>query len=219
MDRFRRFIPALALLCLGAVVVLARPGSTASSKPSGGALPLGYVDIEEVAEKSIVGQKAKKDAEELRSKLQDELDRKQKLALLSPEQLADLKRLQSKPEKELTDAEKAKIADLQGATERLQKELQELQQKANPSEADSTRIQELTQRQRAAMTQLSGDVQKAEGELRENAQQIMRGLQDRIMKAVEEAAKAEGLAMVVHKEARLFGGVDITEAVINRLKK
>jgi Skp family chaperone for outer membrane proteins len=204
------------ILCLGAVITLARPGNTAASK-STGALPVGFVDIEDVAEKSIVGQKAKKDAEEMRSKLQEELDRKQKLALLTPEQRKELEGLLAKSP--TSDADKAKIAELQGATDKMQKELQELQQKPSPTPAESARIKELTERQRSAVTQLSGEVQQAEGKLRENAQQIMRSLQERILKAVEETAKAEGLAIVVHKEARLFGGIDITEAVVGRLKK
>ena len=37
--------------------------------------------------------------------------------------------------------------------------------------------------------------------------------------AVEEVANAKQLAMVVHKEARIYGGTDITELVIERLKK
>jgi Skp family chaperone for outer membrane proteins len=216
MIRYRGLIPALVILSLGAAVTLARPGSTAPSRSSA-TLPVGFVDIDEVAEKSVVGQNAQNEAKALQKKLQDQLDKKQQVALLTPEQQSELEKLQAKTQ--TSDAEKARIAELTGATAKLEKELMELQTKTTPTAEESNRIKELTSRKQSAIQRLSGDVEKAQIELRENGAQIMRSLQERIMKAVEETARAEGLAMVVHKEARLYGGVDITDAVVSRLKK
>ena len=47
----------------------------------------------------------------------------------------------------------------------------------------------------------------------------MDALQARILKVVEEVATDEKLSMVVDKQARLYGGRDITELVVAKLKK
>jgi Skp family chaperone for outer membrane proteins len=215
MARYRGWIPAVIVL-LGTVLVLARPGSTAAGKPSA-AIPVGYVDLEEVTERSVVGQNAKKDATKLKTELEDGLLKKQQVVLLTPEQQSELEELQKKSQ--TTDAQKARIAELRGAGEKLEKELQDLQQKMNPSEAEQAKIKELSGRWQTARQQLAREHENAQKKLSESVGQIMTALQDRIMKAVEEEARTRGLAMVVHKEARLFGGEDITDGVIGRLKK
>jgi Skp family chaperone for outer membrane proteins len=216
MHRFRNLIPALVIVTLGAVGILARPGSTASARPDA-ALPLGYVDMSEVADKSVVGQNTRKEAEALKAKFQDALEKKQKLAYLNANERKELETLLAKTS--ASDAEKARIAELQGASEKMEKELIDLSQKTSPSEAERKRIQELTQRQQAAAEQFGNDRDSAQQELNEKAETLVRALNDRITKAVEEVARNRGLAMIVHKEARLFGGTDITEDVIGRLKK
>ncbi len=44
-------------------------------------------------------------------------------------------------------------------------------------------------------------------------------LQNKVTKAVEEEAKAQGLTLVITKGATIFGGKDITTQVLARLKK
>jgi Skp family chaperone for outer membrane proteins len=199
-------------------VVLARPGSTAAGKSSA-AIPVGFVDIDEVMDKSAAGQAAKKQAQVLRTQLESGLTKKQQMALLTAEQRAELEKLQAKPENQKSDADKAKIADLTAAGDALEKELLALQQKASPTDADRGRIEDLTKRMMSARQALENDQQDAQKQLNDQGAKIMGDLQEKIYKAVEDVAKDRGLAMVVHKEARLFGGEDITDAVINKLKK
>jgi Skp family chaperone for outer membrane proteins len=214
MARYRVWLPALVVL-LGTVFVVARPGVSAA-KPSAD-IPVGFVDLEDVTDKSVVGQKAKQDATKLKTDLEEGLMKKQQVILLTPEQQSELEDLQKK--NNTTDAQKARIAELRGAGEKLEKDLQELQQKQNPTEAEQAKIKELSSRWQSARQQLAKEHESAQKKLSESVGQIMTALQDRIMKAVEDEAKSRGLAMVVHKEARLFGGEDITSGVIGRLKK
>jgi len=217
MIRYRVWLASLALL-VGAVVVLARPGNTSASK-STSAISVGFVDMDEVMDKSAAGQAAKNQAKALRTQLESVLSKKQQMALLTAEQRAELNKLQGKPENQKSDADKARIAELTAAGDALEKDLLALQQKASPTDADRARIDDLTKRMLSARQQLEGDQQDAQKQLNEQGSKIMGDLQDKIYKAVEDVAKDRGLAMVVHKEARLFGGEDITDAVINRLKK
>lgn len=217
MTRYRVWLAALVLL-LGAVVISARPGSTAAGKASA-LIPVGFVDIDEVMDKSAAGQAAKKQASSLRTQLEGNLTKKQQMALLSAEQRAELDKLQAKPENQKSDADKAKIAQLTAAGDALEKELVGLQQKASPTDAEKAKIEELTKKMITARQQLERDQEEAQKQLNEQGAKIMGDLQEKIYKAVEDVAKDRSLAMVVHKEARLFGGEDITDAVINKLKK
>jgi Skp family chaperone for outer membrane proteins len=69
------------------------------------------------------------------------------------------------------------------------------------------------------MGRLQQSQQKAQDELDKKAGDLMEDLQGRILKAVEEVATDEKLSMVVDKQARLYGGRDITELVVTKLKK
>jgi Skp family chaperone for outer membrane proteins len=217
MNRFRQLVPALVVMTLGAVIVLARPGSTASGR--GDALPVGYVDMPEVADKSVVGQETQKQAKTLQTRLQDELEKKQQIAYLTTEQRSELEKLEAKADKDKTDPDKARIAELKGTTAKMEQELLALQQKTNPSAADGDRIKELTKKRQEAIDRFENDKGTAQNELDQQAEALIKSLNDKITKAVEDVAQQKGLAMVVHKEARVFGGVDITDAVIGRLKK
>jgi Skp family chaperone for outer membrane proteins len=170
-----------------------------------------------VAAKSVVGQNAKKQAEALKTKIQDELEKKQQIAYLTAAQRDELEKLQAKTS--TTDAEKARIAELTRATAKIDKELVDLSQKTNPTPAESARISELTQQRQKGIEKFTNDRDAAQQELDTQAMELVNGLQEKITKAVEDVARERGLAMVVHKEARIFGGEDITEAVIGRLKK
>src|SRR5437870_2915189 len=140
MKRFRMLIPALLVVSLGAVMSLARPAHTSAARPDA-SLPVGFVDMSEVADKSVVGQNTKKDAEALKAKFQDALEKKQKLAYLNTGERKELETLQAKTT--TTDAEKARIGELMGASEKMEKELLELSQKSNDYDADRKRIGEL----------------------------------------------------------------------------
>jgi Skp family chaperone for outer membrane proteins len=217
MNRFRKLAPALVLVTLAAVVLSARPGSTASSKPSASGQALGFVDMEAVAANSVVGQTTRKNMEALKTRFQDELERKKQVAYLTADQRKELDALQAKTDK--SDADKARFAELQGLSAKMEQELLELSQKTNITEVDRKRIDELSKLAQAGRDQFEKDKEQAQNQLDEQAGVLVQQLTDRITKAVEEVAKKQDLAMVVHKEARIFGGLDITEAVVERLKK
>jgi outer membrane protein len=62
-------------------------------------------------------------------------------------------------------------------------------------------------------------MQARQDRLDQEGDKLMAGLQEKILKAVEDVAREQGLTMVVDKQARLFGGEDITKAVVGKLKK
>lgn len=49
-------------------------------------------------------------------------------------------------------------------------------------------------------------------------QELLKGIADKLDAAVKEVAKAKGLTVVVQKNSVVYGGVDITEEVLKKLR-
>jgi Skp family chaperone for outer membrane proteins len=209
----KSLVPALAATGLGIFFLTVRPADTAARA----AVPLGYVDIQLVFQQSPAGQEVKKQLEQLHAQLQNHLALKKDTLGLTEAERAELNTLLAKASP--SDQEKARIALLRGKTAKLDEELRNLRQKPTPTDTEKARLQELTQLFSTAENKLRTDMETLQGQLDQKGDELMSGLQDKILKAVEEVAKDQGLAMVVDKQARLFGGDDITSQVVGKLKK
>jgi Skp family chaperone for outer membrane proteins len=210
----KSLFPALAAIGLGIFFLTVRPADTAARAA---AVPLGYVDIKLVFQQAPAAQAAVKQAEQLKAQLQSELALKQDTVILTDAERAEMNSLLAKPTP--SDKEKARIGELRGKTAKLGEELRNLQQKPTPTDTEKARLQELTQLFSTAENKLHSDMDTLQGQLDQKGDELMSSLQDKILKAVEEVAKDQGLAMVVDKQARLFGGDDITSQVVGKLKK
>jgi Skp family chaperone for outer membrane proteins len=216
MKRF--WLPALGVLTLGATLIATRPAKTAPARGAGDTtISVGYVDVQKVLQDSPAAIDARARAESLKTRLQDRLAQFSSLLFLTEPDQTELKALQAK--EQTTDKGKARIAELQKTSERTEAEYRTLQQKTSPTDAEKTRLQELVSMRTKNMSRLQAEQQKAQEELDQRAGELMDGLQARILKVVEEVATDEKLSMVVDKQARLYGGRDITETVVAKLKK
>jgi Skp family chaperone for outer membrane proteins len=209
---------ALAIAVLGVGLLAARPSVTTAAPRSATAnLPLGFVDIKKVFSDAPAAQAAVRQAEQLKGQLQSELTLMQETLALTEAEQKQLRELMAK--KNPSDADKAKITELRGRTAKLAEEQRTLQQKTNASDADKARMKELTDLFMAAETRLQSEMESRQTQLNQKGDELMGMLQEKILKAVEDTAREQGLSMVVDKQARLFGGVDITSGVVNKLKK
>jgi len=210
----KSLFPALAAIGLGVFFLTARPADTAARAAAG---PLGYVDIQLVFQQSPVAQEVKKQGEQLKAQLDNQLAIEKDTLGLTEAERTELNTLLAKASP--SDQEKARLAELRGKTAKLDEELRNLRQKPIPTDTEKARLQELTQLFSTAETKLGTDRETLQGQLDQKVDELMSGLRDKILKAVEEVGKDQGLAMVVDKQARLFGGDDITSQVVNKLKK
>ena len=55
-------------------------------------------------------------------------------------------------------------------------------------------------------------------ELQKKEQTLLTGIQGKVDEAVKQTAEAKGLSVVLAKEAVVYGGQDITDDVIKKLK-
>ena len=215
----RIWMPALSTLALAGALIAVRPATTAPAKGAGDTtISVGYVDVQKVLQDSPIAVKMRKDAEDFRTKLQDQLAQQQDLIFLTDADQAELKALQEKEQK--SDKDKARIVDLQKKSQAAEQELLALQQKPDTTatDAEKSRRAELFSLRQRNTAQLQANQQKAQEDLDRRATELMDGLQSRILKVVEQVATDEKLTMVVDKQARLYGGRDITELVVGKLK-
>lgn len=79
-----------------------------------------------------------------------------------------------------------------------------------------TKGKELTDEERKQITEL---VSKYEEEIQELDRKLTEKLLEDVKTAAEKVAKKKGLIIVIEKEAVFYGGVDITEEVIQEMQK
>jgi Skp family chaperone for outer membrane proteins len=214
----RLWAPALGVVALGLALFSSRPATTAPAKnPGDTAIAVGYLDVQKVLQDSPAAINARKNAEALKTRLQERLAQLSNLLFLTEAEQTELKTLQDKSQP--SDKEKERIAELVKRSEKAEEEYRSLQQKPNASDTEKARLAELSGLRNRNMGRLQAEQQKAQEELDEKAGGLMEGLQQQILKVVEAVAVDEKLTMVVDKQARLYGGRDITDLVVAKLKK
>jgi Skp family chaperone for outer membrane proteins len=215
----RLWVPTLGVAALGFALLASRPATTAPAKGVGDTtISVGYVDVQKVLQDSPAAVNARKDAEALKTHLQEQLALMNDLVFLSEPEQTELKTLQDKAQP--NDKDKARVAELQKKSKAAEQEWFSLQQKnQNATDAEKTRLAELGNLRTQNMGRLQAAQQSAQEELDKKAGDLMDALQARILKVVEDVATDEKLSMVVDKQARLYGGRDITELVVAKLKK
>src|SRR5262245_38746981 len=130
----RIWMPALGTLALAGALFASRPATTAPAKGAGDtSISVGYVDVQKVLQDSPAAVKARKDAEDLKTKLQDQLALQSALIFLGDADQAELKTLQDKEQK--SDNDKARIATLQKKSQTAEDEWRSLQQVTQPTDA------------------------------------------------------------------------------------
>jgi Skp family chaperone for outer membrane proteins len=214
------WLPALGVVVLAGGILVGRPGTTAPAKGVGDTeISVGYVDVQKVLLDSPAAVEARKHAEDLKTQLQGQLALQGDLLFLSDAEQTELNGLEEKPQTSLSDKEKQRIAQLQKQSHDAEAELLALQQKSQPTDTEKSRMSDLSNMRSRNTTRLQKAQQSAQEDLDKQAGALMDQLQERILKVVEQVATQEKLAMVVDKQARLYGGRDITGLVVDKLKK
>lgn len=151
----------------------------------------------------------------LNQKLQAQFSAQQNSPLLSRDQITRLGVLASKTPR--TDAEMAEMTSLQQQSAAAAQELTTLQQKANPTDADKTRLTTLT-------TQLQGGQQALQEisasyttQVQAEQDKLSARLSDQVKAAIAAVAQQRGLAAVFNSQYAVYTANDITEEVLRRL--
>jgi len=211
-----KLVGGLAAVVAAGVLGSALPGN-AQKKPKADPV-VGYVDLGRITDKikeTPEWQQMVKSFEDEKSKYQDEIQYLTKIRYLTTAERQELENLRAK--KTATDAEKAKIADLEGRSDAMDKEFQSLAGVEKPTDQQKQRLQELGKLRENAIASLQDETEKRAQLLQKREGEALDQTQDRIVKLVSDVANGKDLAMVIDRQALLYGGLDLTNDVLKKL--
>jgi len=212
--------------------------------PSAMAEGIGYVDLEKVLNSFTNAQELQNQFQELANNLQQIVNLHMSNFMLTSQERAEFKQLIAKTN--LTDSEKQRLQELEKLSTDRQKELQELENLKNLSDAQKQRLSELQNIRDTASKDIDAIVKEYNDQLNQKRQELTSKMENDIKnklaklgitvkegsnedlttyikqavdKAIADVAKANNLSLVLSSQAVLFGGVDITDKVIQALNK
>jgi Skp family chaperone for outer membrane proteins len=210
--------------------------------PKAQAEGIGYVDMQRVLNEFTHADEAQKQLQDYANSLQEVVNRHVSNYMLTSQERDELKQLIAKPN--LTDSEKKRLQELETLASDRQKELQNLENLQNPTDTQKQRLNELQTLRQTASKDIDAVVQEYNNQLNQKRQEILGKLdQDirarlqklgisikenedlgpyidqAIRRAIEQVAKANNISLVLSNQVVLYGGVDITDKVIQGLTK
>lgn len=207
----------LAAVVTAGVLGAAVPGN--AQKPKGKPdSTIGYVDLAQVTDKVKDTQEWRvnvKKFDDNRTKYKNEIEELAKLRFLSAAELEELRNLRAKPK--ATDGEKERIGQLESRSSQLDQEYQRLAMAEKPNEADTKRLKDLAAMRESASTVIQKEYDQRFQELQKLEGEMLDTMQNKILQVVGQVAEKQGLALVVDRQAVLYGGNDLTQEVLKKL--
>jgi outer membrane protein len=200
---------ALAAVLVGGL--LAAPAVAADAPP----LSLGYVDVQEVFGKYEKTKTCNADLEAYAKQLEQTMQAIAPYKLLDDNEFKELMDLVAKPNP--TDKDKERLAALEGREKALDKELKDLQANKEPTELEKARLKELQDKSAKADDEIAKLSDQYDNQFNAKKDELSKQIRDDILKAIDAIAKQKALNLVMDKVAVLYGGVDITQPVIENL--
>jgi Skp family chaperone for outer membrane proteins len=207
----------MRLVLLAALVCVVIAPAVVAAEAAQPALNVGVVDWNKMRE----GFKDYQDALNALKQFVDEREaRLQKEASLSMVTAAEKKEyddLSAVPAR--TDEQTRRLADLEKTSRDRENEVAALQTAASPTPEQQKRLEELraiAEPRKKFMDEFHASLRK---EVQDKNDELMKPLEERIRKTLEEISRQERLAVVLRKEDVLSGGVDVTSKLLARLNR
>ena len=192
---------------------------------------VGLVDYGKASTESNLYKSYDQQIQRYHSELAAEFAEFQSTSYLTSAELSELNALKAKTAQ--TEAEKTRVAELEGLTKKRNQRLLELQQKTNPTEAEAAELTDLTRTDRAAADQLQKKDSELAAKFSQRNAEYATDVAAKVKEAVAAVAKDKQLDLVFAKELTmpdrqgnaltlpivLYGGTDITDDVLAKLNK
>jgi Skp family chaperone for outer membrane proteins len=200
---------ALWPFCLAALAAAAI-AVPAAADSSWGVVDMGRVGAEYKAMREMDAQFQRFQAEQ-----EEALQFRHKTRLLRDEERQEfLDLLQVAAPTEARDQRLGELEGLSDKRERLRFELQKKEDRTEEEDAQLNDLDELYDRRMEELSALQADIQQTR---MEKLRELSKLVTDSVNSAVKAVAEGSKLTIVVRKETVLFGGTDITDAVLARL--
>jgi Skp family chaperone for outer membrane proteins len=208
----------LAALVAAGVLAAQLPGNAQKKNDKAANSGVGYVDLAAVTEqirKTPTWQTMTKKFDDQKGVFAKEIETLTKTRYLTKQERDELESLRAKPKP--TDAEKARIDELEKRSDAVDREAQTLAGVEKPTDVQSKRIGELAEMRKAALAGLQDETEKRSQQLREFEAQVLEDMQKQVLEKVSQVAEGKGVTMVIDRQAILYGGQDLTQDVVKKL--
>ena len=181
-------------------------------------LKIGVVDLQKVDKDAPRVTQYREEFDARKANLNQKLEIRVQNMMLNEEEIKELVDLKTL-DKPATDVQKARIQALTDAERAKDDELKKLQETKDLNDQQKARLKELQdiqQKSKDAGTVFSKDY---EAQLQSKFAELQDKIVADILAAVNKAAEAKAMTLVMDKAGVLFGGIDITDDVISRLDR
>jgi Skp family chaperone for outer membrane proteins len=217
MKHWITIAPLTVLVAAGLLAAL--PGAAQKKNQAKPDAVVGFVDLGLVTEqvkqtpewKQMVGE-----FENEKTRYRTELEDMQRLRYLTKTEREELTNLRAKTK--ASDAEKGRVDALLKRSDELEGEFRTLAGVEKPNDEQGKRLGELQKLRDQGIQILQEETEKRAGYLQKKEGELLQKMQDRILKIVGQVAEGKGMVMVVDRQAILFGGTDLTDDVVKKLK-
>lgn len=217
MDRMK-MAGCVAAAAVTGVLGLAYTGKAAPSKNSPAPV-VGYVDLGTVTDqiKQTPNWKVMVTKfEDAKTRYRDEIENLTKVRYLAPAERTELDNLRAKGK--AGDTEKARIDQLLKKSDQIDQEYQSLGQTEKLTDEQTKRLNELKKIREDGINSLQNETDKRAESLRQLESQVLDEMQGKVIKTVGEIAQKKDLVLVLDRQAVLYGGQDLTQDVLTKLK-
>jgi len=196
---------------LGALILgfaSAVPASAAAAETP----KFGIVDMTRVAAEYRQMQDLNQQFQDFQQKQEQQLQQKHATRLLTDAERQEYSELTTTGAP--TDANKKRLQELSGKREQRMNELREKAGRTTEEEAEFKQWSGLYDQRMTELAGLQADLQSSREAEYERLTKIVA---DSVSNAVKSVAEEQKLALVVKKDAVLYGGTDVTDAVLSKL--
>jgi Skp family chaperone for outer membrane proteins len=190
-------------------------GGTGKAWSAEGELTLGVVDMDRVANEYREMQRLNMEFQDYQREQEQKLQAHHKARMLTDEERQEY--VDSRAMGAPTDVVRARLKELEELSSVREKRILDLRKKEEQTEEEQAELAELEtlyNQRMDELAQLQADMQASRLEKYEELSQLVADNVDGAVKAVAERQK---LTIVVRKESMLYGGSDITDAVLKEL--
>lgn len=182
---------------------------------AGEAMGWGVVDMERIRAEYRQMEKLNQEFQEFQWEQDRQLQEKHKTRMLTDterQEYGDLATMAAP-----TETRSQRLEELEALSEERERRLFELREKVDRSPEETTELDELNLRYETRMRELAALQAEFQASRRAKMDELSTLLQNNLDNAVKEAAEARRLALVLVKDSVLYGGVEITDAVLEKL--
>lgn len=187
----------------------------ASAQSSAGAF--GSVDVQKVLAGFTKKAALDQQITDLNTKLDAEFKQQVNSPMLSATQEQELGTLLAKDAP--TDADKARITELEAISQKDADELTSLQQVKDPTDDQKSRLAVLTKEQQDGQAVLQSTADAYRAQVQAENDKLSAQLSDMVKTAISAVAQQKGLAVVFDSQVAIYTANDITDAVTKQLNK